>query len=85
MQQQQMEQASLKAELAAAQQAQQSLLNPNGSGYASTGFQHGVGMVPMQQMAPQFQMMGMQMPGMMMQPGMMGGMQPQMMGGMGMQ
>lgn len=48
MQQQQMEQAKLKAELAAAQQAQQSLLNPNGSGYASTGFQHGVGMVPMQ-------------------------------------
>jgi hypothetical protein len=78
-----MEQNKLKAELQAAQSAQQNLLNPNGAGYVSTGFQHGVGMVPMQQMMPQFQMMGMQMPGMMMQPGM--GMQQPMMGGMGMQ
>ena len=75
-----MEQAKLKAELAAAQQTQQSLLNPNGAGYMATGFQQQVGMVPMQQMMPQFQMMG--MGGMMMQPGMMGmGMQPPMMGG----
>lgn len=49
-----MEQAKLKAELAAAQQTQQALLNPNGAGYAATGFNHGVGMVPMQQMMPQF-------------------------------
>lgn len=79
-----MEQAKLKAELAAAQQTQQALLNPNGAGYAATGFNHGVGMVPMQQMMPQFQMMGYGGMGM---PGMMGGMgmQQPMMGGYGMQ
>jgi hypothetical protein len=51
------------------------LTDPNGAGYAATGFQQQVGMIPMQQMAPQMQMMGMQpmmMGGGMMQPGMMG-------------
>jgi len=47
----------LEAELKAAQTQQSQLLNPNGSGYMATGFQQGIGMVPMQQMMPMMQPM----------------------------